>query len=110
MKASASAVLALGMLFSTGSPCNAQNFNRRFDLLDNGQTQTGFDIEVLPDSSYAVVLTSAEEDSLAPNLYFSYYSIGLMGIDQSGAKTFQQRYVYPMRGIFAGWSNCCDTL
>ena len=102
--------MLLGVLLFTGPPGHAQTFNRRFDFFDNGQTQTAFDVEVLSDSTYAVILGSAEEDSLGPNLYFSYYSIGLINIDRNGTRTYQQRFVYPEHGILPGWSNCCDTL
>ena len=110
MKTTPSALLSLGVLFFIGTPCNAQTFNRRFDLLANGLSQTAFNVEVRDDSTYTVILGSAEEDSIGPDLYFGHYSIGVIFVDKYGNSTLQKRFTHPWHGILPGWSNCCDTI
>ena len=110
MNISTSAMLALGVLFSTGSPCNAQNFNRRYDPFGQQLAQVGFDIENWSDSSYVFIAYSATEDSLGPDLYFYGAAIVLSRISLAGEQLSERSFTFPWHGIVPGWSNCCDTL
>jgi hypothetical protein len=105
-----SAVLALGVLLSASAPCNAQNFNRRYDPFGQQLAQVGFDIEDRSDSSFVFIAYSATEDSLGPDLYFYGAAIVLTRISWTGNQLSEQSYTYPWHGIVPGWSNCCDTL
>ncbi len=86
-----------------------QGFNKRYDAWGNGDAQTAFGIELLPDG-YVVISGSSDYDSIAPGEWLFHASVLLTRIDQAGSKLWEKRTWRPFHGSLPGWANCCDTL
>lgn len=93
------------LLFLSAGLCwqaSAQTFNARFDLFDQGGSQTGWGVEILPNDDALVIFSGGY------TLEGLYYSSGVSSVVVGPNGDFSDgfRFHVPARANYTGWANC----